>query len=249
LILNLILKFHVKQQPKPKNNGKQMDCMNESTSSFQDLARQRYELKELERLGLSPDLEQRDLILAYLSLVLEANRGAELIPESEEEHLFQRHFCDSLQPLLLFGFKKGAMVLDIGSGGGFPVMPIRIFRPDLSFMLIEPNRKKADFLNRVKAELGFGNIEVFHGKAESVRPSKRADYVISRIAGTLQKFAQLARPFLATGGHVYTYKTKQFAAELELMTSNKDGIKISEIAQYDLGSVAQGLSLVSMEFV
>jgi len=222
------------------------------TSSFIELAKQRYEPKELERLGLSPELEQRDLILAYLGFVLRDNKAAELLPDGEDDgHLFQRHFCDSLQPLLLFGFKKGATVLDIGSGGGFPAIPIRIFRPDLSFMLIEPSRKKADFLNDVKAGLGFDNLEVYPGKAESVHPERKADYVISRGIGTLQKFAQLARPFLTDDGHMYTYKTKQFAAELEAITSNKDkdGIKISEIAQYDLGSLVQGLSLVSMAFV
>ena len=226
-----------------------MNGMNKLTSSS-ELARQRYDQKEVERLGLSPDLDIRNLILAYLSLVLRENRDAELIPGADEEHFFQRHFCDSLQPLLLFGFKKGATVLDIGSGGGFPAIPIRIFRPDLSFILLEPNRKKAAFLSMAAAELGFDNMEIHIGKAESVRPEKRVDYVVSRGVGTLQRLAQLSRPFLRDGGHMYTYKTKQFAAELAVITSNKDrdGVKISEIAQYDLGSVAQGLSLVSMEF-
>jgi 16S rRNA (guanine527-N7)-methyltransferase len=224
--------------------------MSESTSPFLKLAKQRYESKELERLGLSPEPVQRDLILAYLSLIFKGNKAAELLPEEDEKQLFLRHFCDSLQPLLLFGFKKGATVLDIGPSGGFPSIPIRLFRPDLSFMLIEPAQKKAEFLEEVKAELGLDNVEIYHGKAESTRPQKKADYVISRGVGTLQKFAQMARPFLAEDGHMYTYKTKQFAAELEAMTSNKtkDGIQISEIAQYDLGSL-RGLSLVSMEFI
>ena len=215
------------------------------------LARQRYEPKELERLGLSPEPEQRDLILAYLSLVLEGNKVAELVPLEEEKQLFQRHFCDSLQPLLLFGFKKGARVLDIGSGGGFPSIPIRLFRPDLSFLLIEPSQKKAEFLEWVKAKLGLDNVEVYPGKVESVKPEKKVDYVISRGAGTLQKFAQTARQFLVADGHMYTYKTKQFAAELEAMTTNKvkDGVQIKEIAQYDLGGLVHGLSLVSMELV
>ncbi|MCL2183117.1 MAG: 16S rRNA (guanine(527)-N(7))-methyltransferase RsmG [Chitinispirillia bacterium] len=225
--------------------------MDESRGPFFKLAKQRYEPKELERLGLSPEPELRELILAYIGLVLRENRAAELLPEADEKHLFLRHFCDSLQPLLLFGFKKSAVVLDINSGGGFPSIPIRLFRPDLSFMLVEPCRKKADFLEAVKTELTLDNIEVYHGKTDSVKPGKKADYVIGRGVGSLQKFAQAARPFLADDGHMYTYKTKQFAAELETMTSNKakDGIQIREIAQYSLGSLAQGLSLVSMEFV
>jgi 16S rRNA (guanine527-N7)-methyltransferase len=210
----------------------------------------RYEPKELERLGLSPDAGQRNAILAYLGLVLRDNKAAGLVPESEAGQLFLRHFCDSVQLLLLFGFKKNATVFDIGSGGGFPAIPIRIFRPDLSFTLIEADSRKAEFLKEVKAELGLGNLAVLADKAENFSPNKKADYVISRGVGTLQKLAQLAKPLLAEDGRIYTYKAKQVTSELSAVTKNKDkdGIKINEIAEYDLGSLIQGLSLVSMEF-
>jgi 16S rRNA (guanine527-N7)-methyltransferase len=211
----------------------------------------RYEPKELERFGLSPDAGQRDAILAYLGLVLRDNKAAELVPEADVAQLFLRHFCDSVQLLLLFGFKKNATVFDIGSGGGFPAIPIRIFRPDLSFTLIESDGKKAEFLKEVKAALGLGNVEVLADKAENFSPVKKADYVISRGVGTLQKLAQLAKPLLAGDGRIYTYKAKQGTSDLDAVTKNKDkdGIKINEIAEYDLGSLIQGLSLVSMEFV
>jgi 16S rRNA (guanine527-N7)-methyltransferase len=224
--------------------------MTDPADPYTARAKRTYDPKELERLGLSPAPEQRDQILAYLALVLRGNPAAKFVPESDEGHLFQRHFCDSIQPLLLFGFKRGALVLDIGSSGGFPSMPIRIFRPDLAFVIVEPARAKAEFLTRAKEALGFDNVEIFEGKAESLPMERKADYVISRGAGSLQKFAQAARPFTAEGGRVYAYKTKQFAAELNAVTASKDkeGVSIREIAQYDLGSTAHGLSLVSMEF-
>jgi 16S rRNA (guanine527-N7)-methyltransferase len=217
-------------------------------SEIMKLGKKCYEPKELERLGLSPDTDQRNAILAYLGLVQRDNKVAELVPEAEAEQLFLRHFCDSIQLLLLFGFKKNATVFDIGSGGGFPAVPIRIFRPDLSFTLIESSREKAAFLSEVKAALNLGNVEIHAGKAESISPEKKADYVISRGVGTLQKFAQLAKPLLVKDGRMYTYKAKQLSAELDVITANKDkyGIKINEIAQYDLGSLIQGLNLVSM---
>ncbi|MDR0305708.1 MAG: 16S rRNA (guanine(527)-N(7))-methyltransferase RsmG [Chitinispirillales bacterium] len=225
--------------------------MNALLTSFMDRAKESYELKELERLGLTPDLDQRNLILRYMSLVLEHNKVAALIPSVDEDNIFLRHFCDSIQPLLLFGFKKGAAVLDIGAGGGFPSIPIRIFRPDLNFLLVDSNRKKTAFLKEVKTQLALENVEIQSIKAENIILEKKADYVIGRGLGTLQKFSQLAKPLLSPEGHMYTFKTKQFADELNLITVNKDesGIKISEIAQYDLGSQIQGLNLVSLELV
>jgi 16S rRNA (guanine527-N7)-methyltransferase len=199
---------------------------------------------------LTPTLEQRDLILKFIALLFKWNKTAGLVSPGDEENIFLRHFCDSLQPLLLFGFKKNAKILDIGAGGGFPSIPIRIFRPDLTFVLAESNRKKAIFLSQVKQEISLENLEVFPKRVESF-PSNPIgfDYIISRGLGTLEKFSQLARPFLAKDGHMYTFKTKQFVQELELITSSKEkeGIKISEIAEYDLGNQIFGLNLVSLE--
>jgi 16S rRNA (guanine527-N7)-methyltransferase len=226
--------------------------MNKQLKSFLSRAKDAYELKELERLGLTPDLDQRELILIFSCLLFKWNDAAGLISKNDEEVFFLRHFCDSLQPLLLFGFKKNAKILDIGSGGGFPSIPIRVFRPDLTFYLAESNRKKAAFLNEVKKELNFENLTVINGKVEKLDiPDIRFDYVISRGVGSLQKFSQLAKPFLTEDGHMYTFKTKQFVSELDFITTNKekDGIKISEIAEYDLGNQITGLNLVSLELI
>jgi 16S rRNA (guanine527-N7)-methyltransferase len=226
--------------------------MNKNLNPFLSKAKDRYELKELERLGLTPDMNQREQILSYICLLLKWNKVAGLISKADEEHLFMRHFCDSLQPLLLFGFKKNATVLDIGAGGGFPSIPIRIFRPDLTMVLAESIGKKASFLKEVKKELLLENIVIHGGRVEKLAvPEKGFDYVMSRGFGSLQKFSQLAKIFLAKDGHMYTFKTKNFVTELDFITTNKekDGIKIREIAEYDLGSHILGLNLVSLEFM
>ncbi len=226
--------------------------MNKLLKPFLDRAKKTYELKELERLGLSPTIEQRDMILTFLCLLLKWNPFAGLVSKNDEQQLFLRHFCDSLQPLLLFGFKKNAQILDIGSGGGFPSIPIRIFRPDLIFVCTDSNKKKCDYLNEVKNELKFDNMVIFNGKVDKLLScEKKFDYVISRGLGNMQMFSKLARPFLAKDGHMYTFKTKHFSTELEDITLNKEkkGIKISEIAEYDLGNQIFGLNLVSLEIV
>ena len=226
--------------------------MNKQLRSFLSRAKSAYELKELERLGLTPDLDQRELILIFSCLLFKWNDVAGLISKNDEDVFFLRHFCDSLQPLLLFGFKKNARILDIGAGGGFPSIPIRVFRPDLTFVLAESNRKKASFLSEVKKELNFDNLEIYNGRIEKMEvPEVQFDYIISRGVGSLQKFSQMGKPFLSDDGHMYTFKTKQFVSELDFITSNKekDGIKISEIAEYDLGNQISGLNLVSLELL
>ena len=226
--------------------------MNEKLKSYLGKAKECYELKELERLGLTPDSEQREMILTYLSLILKWNPAVGLVSPKDEDRLFLRHFCDSIQPLLLFGFKKNASVFDIGAGGGFPSVPIRIFRPDLSFDLAESNRKKSTFLKEVVSELEFDNVQVHNKRTERIDvPDGGFDYIISRGIGSLTKIAKLAKPFIAKDGRIYTFKTKQFEKELAEITMNKekDGIGISEIAEYDLGNQILGLNLVSLSLV
>jgi 16S rRNA (guanine527-N7)-methyltransferase len=226
--------------------------MNKILKAYLNRAKACYELKELERLGLTPDMNQREHILTFICLLLKWNKVAGLISKADEENLFLRHFCDSLQPLLLFGFKKNATILDIGSGGGFPAIPILIFRPDLTMVLAESNRKKSIYLKEVKKELFLDKVTIFNGRVEKMqKPEQGFDYVISRGVGSLPALSQLSKPFLAPDGHLYTFKTKNFAAELDVITSNKEkaGVKISEIAEYDLGNQILGLNLVSIEIL
>lgn len=224
--------------------------MEKSMQSYMKRAKVCYELKEIERLGLTPDLDQRALILDFIATLLKWNEAASLISPKDEACLFLRHFCDSIQPLLLFGFKKNATVLDIGSGGGFPSIPIRVFRPDLSFVLVESNRKKAAFLKEIIHKLNLDNVAVYNGRIENMpMPENKFDYVISRGVTTMQKFAQMAKPFVASDGRIYSFKSKNFDQDLQDITANKDteGIRINEIAEYDLGTLISGLNLVALE--
>lgn len=226
--------------------------MNKLLKPFWDRAKECYDLKELERLGLTPTLEQREMILTFIAMLLKWNKAAGLVSPKDEACLFLRHFCDSLQPLLLFGFKKRATLLDIGAGGGFPSIPICIFRPDLTFVLAESNQKKAAFLREVKKEINSTNLEVFSGKIDVLaKEGKQFDYIVSRGLATLKKFASMAKPLLHPEGHMYTFKAKNFQSELEDVTVSKEaeGIRIAEIAEYDLGNQILGLKLVSLEII
>ena len=212
--------------------------MAELSKALIEKAKKLYDQKELERLGLTPDLVQRENIIKYLALVLKWNDVCGLVSPKDEGTVFIRHFCDSLQPLLLLGFKKDALVLDIGSGGGFPSIPIAIFRPDLNIVLVEQNKKKSSFLEETVSFLGLKNTKVFPSKIEKLSVEENmCDYVMSRAFSSIGKFTVIAKEYCKPDGKMYTFKTKNFDSEICEITENKNtaGIAISEIAEYDLG--------------
>ncbi len=226
--------------------------MKKELKEFLVRAKKTFEIKELERLGLTPEPEQREMILTYLSMVYKWNEEAALVPEKDEPDLFIKHFCDSLQPLLLFGFKKGASLFDIGAGGGFPSIPTIIFRPDLTVTLTESNRKKINFLKEVVKELALENVEIIGKKSDKLSDDdKKYDYVISRGVGTIQKVSEMGKPFINNDGRIYLFETKNLMDELTEITENKQktGIGISEIAQYNLSNRGPELNLVALELV
>lgn len=222
--------------------------MDSTLKPFYERSKAGYQLRELERLGLNPTLDHRHQILLYLALLLKWNKAAGLISDRDEDNVFIRHFCDSLQPLILFGFKMQGSVLDIGAGGGFPSIPINIFRPDLKMVLAESNKKKCSFLNEVKQVVGLENVQIFSDRCENLDGNRKYDYVVSRGYASLVNFSQTAKKYLVDDGRMYTFKAKVFVEEIEKITSNKQAahVKVSEIAEYDLANQIHGLNLVSL---
>ena len=215
-------------------------------------AKKTYEVKELERLGLSPEIEQWEMIMTYFTLIYKYNDECGIVPKDDELLVFNKHFCDSLQPLLLFGFKNGANVFDIGSGGGFPSIPTIIFRPDLTFTLSESNRKLVTFLKDVKEKLNLDNLEIIGKKCEKIPDSEiKYDYVISRNVGTMEKISQLGKRFITSEGRIYLFEPEDLMGELTSITENKQelGVEISEIAQYNLSPRDPEVNLVSLALV
>ncbi len=223
--------------------------MTDELLPFLEQAKDFYELKELERLGLTPELDQRDLIIEYLAFVLMKEKDIDIITPEEKENLFIRAFCDSIQPLLLFGYKKNAMVLDVHAKGGFPAIPTMIFRPDLKFTIIEDDSKRLAYLKELKSTLKISNLTIYNGFDTVKRKKYEYDYIISRNLGTLAEFGNKVKNFVKEDGKIYTFKTDGFHEELSDITMNKEkyGVGISEIAEYDLAGKIFGLHLISLE--
>jgi len=170
-------------------------------------------------LDLPPDGESR--LLAYLALLDKWNRVYNLTAVREPERMVSHHLLDSLAAAPHFA---GPAVLDVGSGGGLPGIPLAIARPDLQVTLIDSIAKKTAFLLQAKAELGLANVTVVTGRVEDFRPEAGFDAVTSRAFSDLKEFVTLTRPLLKPEGRWLAMKGLYPNEEIAVLP---DDVKVS----------------------
>lgn len=153
-------------------------------------------------LGLTlPDGAEAKLV-AYLSLLEKWNRVYNLTAVRDAERMVSHHLLDSLAVVPFFqgGGSDLIRVLDVGSGGGLPGIPLAIARPEVQVTLIDSIAKKTAFLLQAKAELGLANVQVVTGRVEDYRPAAKFDVITSRAFSNLKAFVDLTRHLLVQGG-------------------------------------------------
>jgi 16S rRNA (guanine527-N7)-methyltransferase len=172
-------------------------------------------------LGLAlPDGAEAKL-LAYLALLDKWNRVYNLTAVRDAERMVSHHLLDSLAAVP--SFNSGA-VLDVGSGGGLPGIPLAIARPELRVTLIDSIAKKTAFLLQAKAELGLGNMQVITSRVEDFWPEAQFDVITSRAFSDLKEFVTLTRHLLKPGGHWLAMKG---LLPHEEMATLPDWVKVS----------------------
>lgn len=164
-----------------------------------------------------PDLDRLGL---YLALLLETNESFNLTSITDPDQAWTKHILDSLTLLpLLAELPEGSRVIDVGSGGGLPGLPLAIVLPGLRFTLLEATGKKADFLRRAAAALGLNNVDVLQDRAEHAGQDHRAhreqyDAAIARAVGPTATIAELTIPFAKVGGQALLIKGQKADKEL-----------------------------------
>lgn len=171
-------------------------------------------------LGVEFDAGDVERLGHYLALLLEANKAFNLTAIEEPGAAWTRHVLDSLTLLsLLSELPAGARVIDVGSGGGLPGVPLAIVMPHLKFTLLEATGKKVEFLRSVVKVLGLANVEVVSGRAERVgrdeKQREQYDAVVARAVGRLATLAELTVPLAKVGGQVLLIKGEKAEEELE----------------------------------
>jgi 16S rRNA (guanine527-N7)-methyltransferase len=158
--------------------------------------------------------DQLDQFMVYLDEITRWNRTTNLTGLTDRDEIVIKHFVDSITALAATDFSHGASVCDIGSGAGLPGIPLRIIRPDLQLVLIEPNKKKCSFLHSVIGSLKLKNVSVVAETLEkyvSGAAKSLFDIVIARALRFDEIFKDAGRIIHPTGKLVL-YRTEQFAS-------------------------------------
>lgn len=198
--------------------------------------------------GLTLTPAMLDAFDAYAAYLAEQNAVMDLTAVTGEEETAKRHFLDSLSLTRLMDF-GGKRVIDVGSGAGFPGLPLRIAVPGLSLTLLDAQQKRVDFLASLCMKLGV-DAECLHARAEeqALKPDyrERYDFAVSRAVAQLNQLCELTLPFVKVGGALLAMKAKDCAAEVtEAENAIRTlGAEIERIETFAVGEIERSVVIL-----
>jgi len=198
----------------------------------------------LRALGLAIDDDARARMRAHLDLVAKWNRVHNLTSVREPEQMVTLHLIDSLSVLPHLG--NAQRIADIGTGAGFPGVPLALARPQARVTLVESSHKKCSFLEQVKAEVGIPNIEVVCGRVEQWTPAEPFDAVVSRAFAELADFVLQARHLVRPGGTILAMKGVYPYEEIARLPATH---RVRDVAEMRVPGLDAKRHLVVMEAV
>jgi 16S rRNA (guanine527-N7)-methyltransferase len=189
------------------------------------------------QLGIELDQQQLAMFDLYQQELLRWNAKTNLISEKTMDEIVTRHFLDSLTAFPHIA-PKDARVVDIGTGAGFPGIPLKIALPSIQLCLLETNRKKISFLKHILRILNLENTFTLHDRTENIIRTdhwrEKFDIVISRAALKLPELMSLGKYFLIPGGLLITLKGPLVEAELDQAMSMERSSEIFQVYQHDM---------------
>jgi len=196
-----------------------------------------------DKYGIVIDDEKLDLFDKYYRLLVSYNEKFNLTAITEKEEVYVKHFIDSI---IGCGKLKQGKLIDIGSGGGFPAIPLKIMCPDIDVTLLEATGKKCEFLNTVINELNLTNIKVINNRAEelafNINHRESYDYCSARAVARLNILCEYCLPFVKTGGTFISYKGDAEEELNEGLSAIKTlGGKVEEVNNYTLNGAKRAL--------
>lgn len=175
--------------------------------------------KDLEELHIVLDENQLFQFMSYYELLIEWNRVMNLTAITDFNEVCKKHFIDSLSIVKACDMKAPMSVIDIGTGAGFPGIPLKIAFSNLKISLLDSLNKRIGFLQTVIENLKLRDIEVFHGRAEDYAKEKKFreqyDLCVSRAVANLSTLSEYCIPYVKTGGYFISYKSEKLTEEIK----------------------------------
>lgn len=165
---------------------------------------------ELEKMNIRLTDDQKSQFDLYYELLIEWNRIMNLTGITDYDEVNLKHFTDSLTISRIIDMAQINTLIDVGTGAGFPGIPIKIAFPHIKVYLLDSLNKRIKFLNEVIKKLGLKNIYAFHGRAEDFAKDRqyreKFDVCVSRAVANLSTLSEYCIPFVKTGGYFVSYK-------------------------------------------
>lgn len=197
--------------------------------------------------------EQAKSFVLYAQELLRVNEHTNLTTITDEGEVLVKHFLDSIILCKYFDIPKNAKIIDVGTGAGFPGVPLAILNPEASFTLLDSRIKKTKFLKDIKGKLKINNINIYHERIENFAREDahrgKYDIVVSRAVAGLPTLLEYTIPFLKVNGLFIGYKSQKLHEEIEASQSAFEKLKcrIIEIRDYCIQDAIRKLVIIQKD--
>lgn len=208
--------------------------------------------KQLAELGITLCDKQKNQFTQYYDLLVEWNSVMNLTSITDYKEVNEKHFLDSLSIVKAIDIQSVNTVMDVGTGAGFPGLPLKIIFPHLRVVLLDSLNKRIKFLDDVVEKLGLEDVETLHGRAEDYAKREiyreQFDLCVSRAVANLSTLSEYCVPFIHIGGYFIPYKSGNIEQELQESKRAIDilGGTVEQVVKFELPGTEIGRSFVKI---
>lgn len=207
-------------------------------------------IEELQKLSVILTDKQLEQFRIYYDMLVEKNKVMNLTGITEWDEVLEKHFLDSISLIRAIDLNQKLTVMDMGTGAGFPGIPLKIAFPNLKVTLADSLNKRVKFLQEVIDALELDGIEAIHARAEDLARDKnyrqQYDLSVSRAVANLSTLSEYCLPFVKIGGQFISYKSGDCETEVE---SSKKAVfvlggRIKEVVKFELGESGRSFIII-----